>query len=300
MESQWSDPLFKQVAIILLTFLGTLGLLLFPFRKKNTHMTAAWASFQSWLFFAPILFLMLAAGHPFPLLGITFISLLCAKEFFQITGMYHKSIFVWATYLCIVAYSYCVHKDYLIAYETLPMLFLGILSIIPILLNQAKNMLQFIALSLICSMFVGWGFLHTAWIVKMPNGAFFLIYIILLTELSDNISLAISRIFGKKKIFSNITTRRTIEGYAVAHTFTYGAAYVLKIMLPLEIQYQWWIYGTIAVLVGSTGDLILSVIRRDLGVKDYGIFIIGRGGLLDRMDRLIFVAPIYYYVITYL
>jgi predicted CDP-diglyceride synthetase/phosphatidate cytidylyltransferase len=47
---------------------------------------------------------------------------------------------------------------------------------------------------------------------------------------------------------------------------------------------------------GSIGDLTLSVIRRDLGIKDAGAFIIGRGDLLTIMDRTIFVAPIFYYV----
>ncbi|MEQ1878813.1 MAG: phosphatidate cytidylyltransferase, partial [Bdellovibrionia bacterium] len=56
----------------------------------------------------------------------------------------------------------------------------------------------------------------------------------------------------------------------------------------------------VAFLVGSLGDLVLAVIRRDLGVKDRGAFILGRGTLLDLMDRIIFAAPIYYYSILIL
>jgi phosphatidate cytidylyltransferase len=242
---------------------------------------------------------MIAAGHPWPLIGIMFISLLCAKEFFQITGMYHKSLFVWATYLCITALAYGVNKDSIILYEVTPMIFLGLISLIPIFLNEAKNMLQYIALSLICSIFVGWAFMHTAWIVKLPSGAFYLIYIILLSELCDNVALAVSRLVGKKKIADKIVNNRTLEGVVISFAATLAAAYGLKIILPENDILMWWVYGLIAALVGSLGDLILAVIRKDLGVRDYGIFIIGRGGLLDRMDRLIFVAPIYYYVILY-
>jgi phosphatidate cytidylyltransferase len=300
MESQWSNPLFKKTAIILLIFLGTIGLILFPLRKKNTHLTAAWASLQSWLVFAPVLFLMLAAGDPWPLIGITFISLLCAKEFFQLTGMYHKSIFIWPTYLAIIAMSYSIYHNYTLIYSMMPMIFLGLISLVPIALNEAKNMLQYIALSLLCMIFVGWAFLHTAWIVTIPSGAFYLIYIILLTELCDNIALAVGRLFGKKKIADQIAPNRTIEGVIISFGITLAAAYGLRILLPMYDQIHWWIYGLTACLVGSLGDLILSVIRRDLGVKDYGIFILGRGGVLDRMDRLIFVVPIYYYLIQYL
>jgi phosphatidate cytidylyltransferase len=300
MESQWSNPLFKQTAIIVLVFMGIIGLILFPLRKKNTHLSAAWASLQSWLFFTPVLFLMLAAGDPWPLIGITFISLLCAKEFFQLTGMYHKSIFIWPTYLAIIAMSYSIYHNYTLIYATMPMIFLGLISLIPIALNEAKNMLQYIALSLLCMIFVGWAFLHTAWIVTLPSGAFYLIYIILLTELCDNVALAVGRLFGKKKIADQITPNRTIEGVIISFAATIAAAYGLRILLPMYDQNHWWIYGLTACLVGSLGDLILSVIRRDLGVKDYGIFILGRGGVLDRMDRLIFVVPIYFYLIQYL
>lgn len=299
MESEWSNPLFKKTAVILLTFLGIIGIILFPLRKKNTHLSAAWASLQSWLIFAPVLFLMLAAGDPWPLVGITFISLLCAKEFFQLTGMYHRSVFIWTTYIAIVAMSYSIYHGKTLIYTMMPMIFLGSISLVPILLNDAKNMLQYIALSLLCMIFVGWAFLHTAWIVTIPSGAFYLIYIILLTELCDNVALAVGRLFGKKKIADQITPNRTLEGVVISFAATLAAAYGLRILLPADDQHHWWVYGLTAALVGSLGDLILSVIRRDLGVKDYGIFILGRGGVLDRMDRLIFVVPIYFYLIQY-
>ncbi len=299
MESQWGNPLFKQLAIIVLVFLGIVGAILFPLRKKNTHLAAAWASLQSWLFFTPVLFLMLAAGDPWPLVGITLISLFCMKEFFQLTGMYHKSFFIWITYLGCLALALSTYYEYPMLYNLLPMIFLGVISLIPIALNEAKNMLQYIALSLLCMIFVGWAFMHTAWIVKLPQGAFYLIYIILLTELCDNVALAVSRLFGKKKVVDQITPKRTLEGLIISIVVTLAAAYGLRIILPIESQMNWWIYGLTAALVGGTGDLILAVIRRDLGVKDYGIFIIGRGGLLDRMDRLIFVAPIYSYLLRY-
>src|SRR5690606_22314197 len=109
---------------------------------------------------------------------------------------------------------------------------LGLISLIPIALNDAKNMLQYIALSLLCMIFFGWAFLHTAWIVKIPSGAFYLIFIILLTELCDNVALAVSRLFGKKKIVDQITPNRTLEGVIISFAVTLGAAYGLRILLP--------------------------------------------------------------------
>jgi phosphatidate cytidylyltransferase len=58
--------------------------------------------------------------------------------------------------------------------------------------------------------------------------------------------------------------------------------------------------GLIAAFGGFIGDMVMTVIRRDAGIKVVGTFILGRGDFLHRMDRLIFVAPIYYYAIKFL
>ena len=56
----------------------------------------------------------------------------------------------------------------------------------------------------------------------------------------------------------------------------------------------------IAAIFGRMGDLIINVFRRDLGVKNTGIFIIGRDGILTRVEKLIFVGPMFYYIYIYL
>jgi phosphatidate cytidylyltransferase len=86
----------------------------------------------------------------------------------------------------------------------------------------------------------------------------------------------------------------------VSFAFTIGIAYALRYIFPHEHEYYWLVAGAVAFVSGSLGDLALSVIRRDLGVKDMGVFIWGRGGILDLMDRMIFVAPIYFYALKWL
>lgn len=296
-ESQWNNPLFQKTALIVFGFILSLCIFIFPIRKKNTHLSAAWASLQSWLFFAPILLALLAAGGYWPLILIVTLALLCAKEFFQLTGIYHLSIFVWLTYLAILGMGYMIDLGNNHLYNIIPMLFLGFICLIPILQNSFKNMLQYISLSLLCCLFLGWGFMHMAWILKWKDGFNTLIYIILLSEFCDNVSLAVSRLFGRLKLVDQITPKRTVEGFVISSVLTIFVAWWLKYLLPSDMNEYWLTQGLVATLVGTASDLFLSVIRRDLGVKDVGIFIIGRGGLLDRMDRLIFVAPVSYYIL---
>lgn len=298
--SLWSDPLYRQTVYLVVGVLAVVGVGLFPFRNKNTHTQAHWASLKSWLFAAPILMGLCGLASPWPLVILTCIAAWGAKIFFQMTGMYHRSNFVWATYIAVVALAFAIHYDQGVLYDLAPMIFLGAICMIPILRNSAKQMIQYVCLTLICFSFLGWAFMHLGWIWKLERGPFMVIYLIILTEVCDNMYLLLSRHIGKIKMFSRISPRRNLEAGLIAFGLTIVLAFGLRHLLPNRSEIFWVSAGLVAALAGSLGDLTLSVIRRDLGIKDVGPFIIGRGDLLTIMDRLIFVAPIFYYVMVYL
>jgi phosphatidate cytidylyltransferase len=142
--------------------------------------------------------------------------------------------------------------------------------------------------------------MHLGWIWSLEKGPFMVIYLIILTETCDNLYLNLSRHFGKIRLFSRITPRRTFEAFLIAFALTVLLAWSLRQMLPVRSKDFWIASALVAAFGGSLGDLVLSVIRRDLGIKDVDVFIIGRGDLLTIMDRMIFVAPIFYYAMWYL
>jgi phosphatidate cytidylyltransferase len=182
----------------------------------------------------------------------------------------------------------------------MPMIVLGVMCLVPLYMNEFKNMVQYLALSLFNFIFLGWAFLHLGKIAQWDHGSLMVIYIILLTEVCDNIALATSQLIGRQKLAEKITSRRTLEGFFVSFVLTLALAYALRHLLPDSSSSFWMAAGLVAFLVGSLGDLVLAVIRRDLGVKDRGAFILGRGTLLDLMDRIIFAAPMFYYAIVIL
>ena len=298
-DTLWNSPLYRETVALVLGSLFVLGALIFFTRKTTNAMLAAWLSVQSWLFAAPVFLVLLGLPGPWVLGVLTIISILGAKTFFQITGMYHRSLFVWVCYLGLIASAYLIHERRLDLYNLMPMIVLGCICVIPILQDSAKQMLQYISLCLICFIFLGWAFMHIGLLLHKNQGPYLVIYIVLLTEVCDNIYLAGSRL-GRLRLFSNIHTKRTFEGFIIAFACTMTLAWGLRHMLPNQAQEYWIASGLVASLAGSMGDLVLSVIRRDLGIKDVGAFIIGRGDLLTRMDRLIFVAPIFYYTLEIL
>jgi phosphatidate cytidylyltransferase len=122
------------------------------------------------------------------------------------------------------------------------------------------------------------------------------LYLVVLTEFCDNTNLALHRYFKSGRLFSEIDPKRTVGSTLLSVFLTLILAAVMRYLLPDGSDRYWLAAGLVASLGGMIGDLVMDVVRRDAGVKIVGPFILGRGDFLHRMDRLIFVAPIYYYV----
>lgn len=300
MTGAWASPVYRETALIVLSFIFVSGLIVFFLRQLNYYFVASWASIKSWLIVAPLLFAMFGAPEPWPLVGLTALAIFGAKIFFQIMGMFHRSYFVMICYLGIVALGWAIHVDRLDIYNLLPMIVLGLACLIPLFRNNYKRMIQYISLTNLAFVFLGWSFMHLGLILDFNKGVYQVLYLIVLTEFCDNTNLAISRYVGKYKLFDRIDHKRTLESTLVSALLTIGVAFAMRHLLPDGSERYWLVSGLIASIGGFIGDIIMAVIRRDAGIKEVGAFVLGRGDFLHRMDRLIFVAPLYYYAMMYL
>jgi phosphatidate cytidylyltransferase len=298
MNFAWDTPMYRETTAIVLAFIFIAGIVSYFLRKKSFYFVSSWASIKSWLFVAPVLFFLFAWPDPVPLIVITLFALTGAKVFFQLMGMYHRSYFVFIVYAGILGLAASVYYDRLDIYNISPMIIIGISCIIPLIRNNYKKMIQYIALTNIAFVFLGWAFMHLAMVLKLQNGLYQLMYLLLLTEICDNTTLAISRYFGNQKMFNEIDHRRTWGGFLVSVLSTIAVAAAMRQLLPDRGQIYWITSGLVASFGGLFGDLVMDVIRKDAGIRTLGVFVLGRGDFLQRMDRMIFVAPIYYYVMV--
>ena len=123
-------------------------------------------------------------------------------------------------------------------------------------------------------------------------------FLVLVVQSSDVLQYVWGKLAGRHKIAPVLSPSKTVEGFVggVASATALGAAlWWITPFTPLEA-------GAIALLItlmGFLGGLVMSAIKRDLGVKDWGAMIAGHGGMLDRLDSVIFAAPIYFHVIRY-
>lgn len=292
----WADPIYRRTALIVLSVIFGSGALVFFFRERNYYFMSAWASIKSWVFFAPVLFILFGLPNPGPLIVLTVAAIYGAKAFFQIMGMFHRSYFVLLCYCGIVGLAFCAQQERLDLYNNMPMLVLAACCLVPLFRNSYQQMIQYISLTFLAFIFLGWSFMHLALLLKFQSGLYQILYLVTLTEFCDNTNLATSYYLRGPKLFSHIDHKRTYASTAFSFVLTLALAWLMRSLLPDNAERYWLTAGLVASVGGLFGDLIMMVMRKDAGVKDVGPFILGRGDFLQRMDRLIFVAPIYYYV----
>jgi len=295
----WNDPVYQKTALIVLSVIFFSGAVVYFFRRKNYYFVAAWASIKSWIFAAPLLFLAFALPKPGPLIALTLFAIYGAKAFFQILGMYHRYHYVLICYAGIFGLAYCAYAGLSGLYNQMPMIVLGTSCLVSLFLKSYSRMIQYISLTLLGFIFLGWSFLHLALLLELPDGLYQILYLVVLAEFCDNTNIATSYYLKGPKMFPHIDPKRTYASTALSITLTIALAGLMRSLLPGDSEKYWLVAGLVASVGGLFGDLMMTALRRDAGVKDVGPFILGRGDLLQRMDRLIFVAPAYYYVMRF-
>jgi phosphatidate cytidylyltransferase len=150
---------------------------------------------------------------------------------------------------------------------------------------------------------VGLGFLGQIWVV-IPLCVLFLLWapqqpvqllaFFILIWMSDTAAYVFGSLFGKHKLAPNISPGKTWEGFLSSCVFTIGLAVGLSYIpyfqqAGLEL-WQWILLSLIIQVLGLMGDLIESLFKRKAGVKDSGKIIPGHGGLLDRVDSILFAT----------
>jgi phosphatidate cytidylyltransferase len=118
--------------------------------------------------------------------------------------------------------------------------------------------------------------------------------IFILIWVNDTFAYLVGSLIGRTKLYSAVSPKKTIEGTFGGFIFSLIAAYILGQYEPIINPLQWMILATVIVIAGSIGDLVESKFKRAAGVKDSGAILPGHGGMLDRLDSLVFAAPFAY------
>lgn len=125
-----------------------------------------------------------------------------------------------------------------------------------------------------------------------------LVWLVVVVQMSDVLQYVWGKLLGRRKIAPHISPNKTWEGF-VGGVLT---ATLLAAALYRITPFAWWqaaLIGFAVAVLGFFGGIVMSAIKRDAGVKDYGQLIHGHGGMMDRIDSLTFAAPVFFHVVRY-
>jgi phosphatidate cytidylyltransferase len=134
--------------------------------------------------------------------------------------------------------------------------------------------------------------------LQVPNygsGAKLLFYLVLVAQLNDVMQYVFGKLFGKHPIAPTVSPNKTWEGFlggTITAIAVGTALYWATPFSPLGAAAM----SLAITLMGFAGGLVMSAVKRDRGVKDYGSLIEGHGGVLDRIDSLLFAAPVFFHL----
>ena len=263
------------------------------------------ARIKAWWVMVAIFALAFTFGKLITILLFSLVSFYCLREFISLTPTRpsdHRAVAA-AFYLFIPLQYWLVWDGWLsmltIAIPVYAFLLLPVLSVIKgetedFLLRTAK---------------IQWALMLTVFcishapallILNIPGqqNFYLLFFLITVVQLSDVLQYVAGKLFGKTPIAPHVSPSKTLEGLVgggLAATAAGAGLWWITPFSPLEAAGL----ALAIVLAGFFGGLVLSAVKRSLGVKDWGGMIQGHGGALDRMDSVTFAAPLFFHLVNY-
>lgn len=176
---------------------------------------------------------------------------------------------------------------------------LVILLFMYIILRNLKVTVIDIAITVLSLIYIPFMFSFLKLVLAMTNSRAIVWYVLIGAFMSDIMGYFIGKKFGKRKLCPTISPKKTVEG-SIAGIVGVTISYVILnvVLTKLGILHLNTILviimGVVCAIVGQFGDLSASAIKRYCGVKDFGSIMPGHGGILDRCDSILFVAPVVY------
>lgn len=137
---------------------------------------------------------------------------------------------------------------------------------------------------------------HFILLRTLEKGIYWILLVLVIGIIGDTVALYIGKYFGKRKLIPLVSPGKTVEGTLGLIVGSVIASLIFSYFFLHEVFFvHILIMAFVGSAIGQLGDLSESAIKRNFGVKDASALLPGHGGLLDRMDSLIFIAPFIYY-----
>ncbi|NLY76351.1 MAG: phosphatidate cytidylyltransferase [Firmicutes bacterium] len=275
--------------------------------KPQSNLEELVNRIKSWWVMAAVFFGAISLSKNISLLFFGLLSFWALKEY--VTILKTRRADHWALLLAFLAVPvqfYWIHIGwygmFLIFIPVYMFLFL------PILLMLAQEPSGYLE----SSAKIQWGLIafvyglsHLGYLLKLPelsgrvvSGQALLLFLVIITEMNDVFQYLWGKTIGTHKILPKISPKKTWEGFVGGVLTTTVFSLLVKFLTPFNTR-QVMLVAFILAVAGFCGDVVMSAIKRDVGIKDFSAVIPGHGGMLDRVDSLCYTAPIFFHMVAY-
>jgi phosphatidate cytidylyltransferase len=254
---------------------------------------------KSWVWLIALMLGPILLGAGPVMLAVLALSLLCYREYARVTGIFRDRAISLVVVAGILVLSFASFDHFDRLFFATSVLTCGLIAVVTIPRDAPAGYIQRVALGVLGFMLFGFSFAYLGYIANDSLYRPLLILILLATELNDVFAYVTGKAIGGRKLLPVTSPGKTVAGCVGALVLTTclvaGVGRFLFEGLPWHVLL---LLGLMISALGQCGDLMLSSIKRDVGVKDTGATIPGHGGLLDRFDSLVLVPPAVFHFLS--
>ncbi|HUO98908.1 MAG TPA: phosphatidate cytidylyltransferase [Rhizomicrobium sp.] len=259
----------------------------------------------SWWWMITVFTIAILTARAVSTVFLGFVAFLALKEYLSLipTRRVDRAILIWM-YLAIPVQFYLAHEGmYGLSLVFIPVWMFLFLPACITIGGHTEGFLRAVGTLSWGLMITVFSLSHTALLLKFGVnhgiGAGALLFLVALTQFNDVAQFTTGKLLGRHKIIPRVSPKKTWEGFIGGLVFTTGAAALVgPVLTPMTPEWS-AVAGFIIAVSGFLGDVTISACKRDLGVKDASQLIPGHGGILDRVDSLIYSAPVFFHFLNY-
>ena len=295
------------IIVFALLILASIIVFLLPQLKPGFDISELSLRIRSWWIICGFFFASFYIHPSGSLILFALLSFLALKEYFTLINTRmedHRAIF-WSYLSVPIQYYWIYIKWKAMFFIFIPVYMFLFIPLRLLFTGQPKGIVQSMAK-------IQWGLMafvfcisHVAFLMTLlPNasipggGRALVLYLVFLTEMNDVSQYIWGKLFGKTKIAPNISPKKTLAGFLGGVLTTIMLALAFRFLSGFSLFYS-LVAGLIISVSGFIGDLVMSSVKRDVGVKDASSLIPGHGGMLDRIDSLAYTAPLFFHFVSY-
>lgn len=302
------DPTLVTSLLVAATTLAVAGIVLFVLERwSRMDVSSMWLTYRGWLYIFPLVLICFLGGRVMTILGVALVGAASLREYVRATRLNVDRRLTYGIYAALAAVVGVTlltdpqggNDFWYRIFMVLPVYVIVGLAALQIAGEDREQRFTRLCLSILGFVLFAWMFGHLGFLANAQHFYGYVFFLIFSIEICDVAAFAFGKAFGRHKLCPHISPNKTWEGAIGAFLVAMTLPWVLGFALPHFDTTTRLLAGLIVGIGGPLGDLTVSMLKREAGIKDLGTAIPGHGGVLDRVDSLVLATPLFFHMVQY-